>query len=345
MHWAIIPTDCPFTFWSRTIKNSLHTPKELMTPDFKVFQIYFEPNQLANLDPAFIPYDNGPCPTPDEREFYVFKKEYAANNIPENSYAGYVSWKFGGKTGITGSRFLEFCTENPGYDVYYINPFPLDICDGNVWAHGEKHHPGITALAQKIIEAAGYKDRLDEVPQSLLRTAYCNYWVGNNKFWDQYMQYCLSLYDALHSKISEEDRKKIFSRADWVTPASYFPYIFERLFSTFLQFHPEIKCCPYIYSDAELGRKYDNRPATLVKQIQKAELENPQVMEPIKLDRELYFASRRVSLLTDLYVIYQRLVRLVPILNWPPVRSMMRKMRPLFWTLSMVRPSSDSTGK
>ena len=49
-------------------------------------------------------------------------------------------------------------------------------------------------------------------------------------------------------------RKKLFSRADPISDASYFAYIYERLFSTFIATHQEIKALNYRYSEAEIDR-------------------------------------------------------------------------------------------
>ena len=71
----------------------------------------------------------------------------------------------------------------------------------------------------------------------------CNYWIANRKFWDLYMSYTERLYSAAYK--SPEKLKSILfhHKADVSNDiGGYFPYIFERLFTTILvQFHKSFK--------------------------------------------------------------------------------------------------------
>ena len=260
-------------------------------PNLTVHQIYFRSDQLKGLDPAFAPYDNGACSHPDQREFYVFQREYLAGHVPDDGHHGYVSWKFGLKTGISGQRFKDFVAANPGYDVYLIHPFPLDLHMGNIWDQGEHFHPHLKHLAQNILNAVGYDIDLDAVPASLRITAACNFWAGNRRFWDAYMDFCLPIYRYVQNDLSESDRKLFYAQADRYDKVSYFSYVFERLFTTFLYKHPEIKSLAYTYSRAELGAKYSPLEVDLVDRMQQVERTcPPDVAEPLKTDRTLVAA-------------------------------------------------------
>ena len=60
------------------------------------------------------------------------------------------------KTGKTGREFIDFIQANPGYDVYFINPFPQNAYyTYNVWVHGDYCHPGLMALAHRLFYLAG----------------------------------------------------------------------------------------------------------------------------------------------------------------------------------------------
>lgn len=148
----------------------------------KIFQIYFSEEQLVELDPSFIPFDNSSSISPDEFEYYVFRTQYEKGLISNVGYTGYVSWKFGEKTSLTGQEFIKFCTDNPGYDVYFVNPFPMEICLGNIWQQGDIRHPGLQEISQHIFDHLNYRINLDEIPRSLRLSAFCNYWVGNKSF-------------------------------------------------------------------------------------------------------------------------------------------------------------------
>lgn len=248
-----------------------------------IHQIYFQRGQLKAIDPAFVPYDNSKSSNPDYREFYVFRKEYKAQRLAPEEYSGYVSWKFGSKTGLSGQQFIEFCKSNPGFDVYFINPFPLFVALGNVWECGEKFHPGLRALTRLILNNLRYNVDLDRVPNSLRLNAYCNFWAGNRKFWDAYMEFCLPIVDHIETRLDPQQKKKLFSKAGKSSRASYFAYIMERMFTTFLSMHPEIKCLGYRYSEQELAPRLSPNEIRLYRETLRLEDAHPNVPEPLQL--------------------------------------------------------------
>ncbi|MDF1761449.1 MAG: hypothetical protein P1U40_13030 [Coxiellaceae bacterium] len=212
-----------------------------------IHQIYFDPEQLRGLDPAFIPFDNCDNPNPELREYYVFNKMYEQGAYKSADLTGYLSWKFQDKTGITGAEFVQYIHKKPGYDVYFINPMVENLRYKNVWVQGEDCHPHITRLANKIINAAGYDIDVNELKMSRKNTLYCNYWVGSQAFWQQFIPFLQKCHDAIYTHLGDEDRTLLFKRADPVIDANYFPFIFERLFSTFLVLNPDIKSKSFSY--------------------------------------------------------------------------------------------------
>jgi hypothetical protein len=261
----------------------------------KISQIYFHPSQLGGLDKAFIPYDNCKSEHSDLREFFIFQKEYLAGHTRGEDHVGYISWKFGEKTKITGQRFIEFCEQNPGYDIYLINPFPMEIYIGNIWRNGESFHEGITELTQHVLDKLGYDIKLTELATNLKTLSFCNYWVANEKFWNAYMDFCLPVYDYLLNRLEEPYRSRLNSVADRARKASYFSFIFERLLTTFLQSRPHIKYLNYSYSKEELLRLLQPHEAALVDRIQVIEKEFPHNSEAITKDQTLLAALHYYS--------------------------------------------------
>ncbi|MEY4352050.1 MAG: hypothetical protein RLZZ609_291 [Cyanobacteriota bacterium] len=245
-----------------------------------VYQIYFAPEQLAGIDSRFIPYDNSASPRPDEHEFYVFQKEYHSGRT-QDGFHGYLSWKFREKTGIGGAEFLDFCMMNPGYDVYFINPFPIEICFGNIWEQGEMWLPGMSRLAQELFDHCGYTINLSQMPRRLSTTAFCNFWVGSPKFWDQYMDFCLPLYNFLLTNPQHSLAKAVLDPADPGRKASYFAFIFERLFTTLLNFTSGISYAAYTFSRRELARRYPDCYANFLTELQQYETRHPNDPQPL----------------------------------------------------------------
>jgi hypothetical protein len=220
-------------------------------------QIYYDPSQLTQLEPDFIPYDNTANQNREWAEYHVFETEFKKGTHNQFDYTGFVSWKFGQKTRIPGARFLEFVQKNPGADVYYINPFPMEeLLFKNVWYQGEFYHPGIMEFAQQILARAGYEIDLRIWQQPRETFAFCNYWVGNQKFWDTYMSFTGKVAEILRSGLSDTEKDFLHSIASKTNNFSYIAFFMERMFSVFLSFDKEIRSERFFYSADDVRRRF-----------------------------------------------------------------------------------------
>lgn len=204
----------------------------------KVHQIYFKPEQKPKLDSDFIPFDNAGKFYPHNFEYAVFFEIFKAIKWNLVDLVGTVSWKFKSKTGLNGSEFIAFIEANQGYDVYFVNPFPELAIYPSVWEQGRVYHQDLVNISRTLFAQLGYSVDLlnQETPPNL--TAYCNYWVGNKKFWDEYIGFLTPLWSALEQSVSGQSSPslppELGALADANINAPYAPFIFERLFSTFL---------------------------------------------------------------------------------------------------------------
>jgi hypothetical protein len=221
-----------------------------------IHQIYYDPAQRSALDPAFIPYDNTANPCPEWREYHVFRTVWLAGACRGDDVTGYVSWKFRAKTGIPGRAFVEFIAANPGHDVYFINPHRVEPRPfATIWQQAEVHHPGIVALAQRILAAVGFELDLMHLEQPPDQVLFCNYWAGTARFWDVYMDLGERVREHVLTGLDEADHRLAWSRADREIDAPYVPFIMERLFSTLLAIRPEIRYRAWDPDSVAAGRK------------------------------------------------------------------------------------------
>lgn len=224
---------------------------------YDIYQIYYTKTQKPLLDPDFKPYDNSNSSSPELREYAVFKALYDAGFHKKNNYLGAFSWKFKQKTALTGIKFIKFMHSHPGYDVYFINPYPKHIKFQSTWEQGEKNHPEMIRITQFILDELHYPIKLTDIKNDARTTAYCNYWVGNEFFWEKYMAFTLPIYNyILYESPLEIRRMFLIQQADKITDAPFFPYIFERLFSLLLVTESEIKFKNYRYTFSELRNKH-----------------------------------------------------------------------------------------
>lgn len=201
----------------------------------RLYQIFYRPCQAEQLDVNFIPYCNVENPRPEWCEYFVFRKEYYAGTCGVG-ITGFLSWKFRQKTGVSGEAFRNWINEHPGYDVYFVNPFPhlAQKRRPNVWYQGDRRHPGMSKIAQELLAKIGFKMILRALRMEERHIAYCNYWAGTPEFWRRYMNFCEPLYELIENGLSRQAKATLLMRADKVSDCCYIPYIFERLFSTLL---------------------------------------------------------------------------------------------------------------
>ena len=217
---------------------SLSETSKTMRNQPEIFQIFYQSSQKNYLDPSFTPFDNTNNSCPTWCEYGVFHKEFHKGTC-DKGITGFISWKFHEKTTLKGWQVYNWIESNPRHDVYSINPFPNHMRKNgwlgfkNIWDHGEKHHPGLLALAQNLFDKADYKIDLGALRMSRQKITFCNYWFGTPTFWKRYISFCDPLYNLIESGLNDDERAKLFAPAD-PSGICYIPYIFERLFSTLL---------------------------------------------------------------------------------------------------------------
>lgn len=197
----------------------------------RLFQVYFDKSHYEYLDSAFIPYNNLINPEPNKREYPTWSEMRRAHKN-FSGYWGIMSWQFSKKTNLKGHEYLDWILKNPGYDIYHINPYPeVTAFYDNVWTQGERWHPGILKYINKLLVLLGYNFKMENFPFIPNQFSTSNYYVGNYKFWDSWMNfldYCLDI-----SNQDEELLNYLYNDGNnyngkWVP---YFPFVTERLFT------------------------------------------------------------------------------------------------------------------
>ncbi len=232
-------------------------PEEVLTPQITIYQNFFREAQARLLDPAFVPHDGTKNPFPQYYETYWISRLFEERVYRQHDYCGLVSTSFNQKTRLSGFQFIEFIRNNPGFDVYFVNPYPqLAYYFFNVWEHGEEHHPGLTALTRRLLESAGDPPLLENPGRNDHNTLlYCNYWVASKRFWEEYMAFLDPLYILVRDDVRSNGISPYVEPTSYKGPhpdTPYFPFIFERLFSLFLVTHEGIRACPYMPTSSEL---------------------------------------------------------------------------------------------
>lgn len=201
--------------------------------NIQIYQIFYKEFQKDFLDSSFNPYSNEGKTYPFNFEYAVFFDLYQKTKWAPSDLLGTVSWKFHQKTGLAGTEFLTHINQNPGMDVYFVNPFPELCIYNSVWEHGDEFHKNLKMISKKLLRECGYDDSIIDLETPPRLTAYCNYWVANKVFWDEYIKFL----EPFWSYVTNHETamtSMLNDSADPFIKAPYLPFIFERLFSTFL---------------------------------------------------------------------------------------------------------------
>lgn len=212
----------------------------------KIYQSYFLQQQLENLDPAFVPYDNTSNEQPQLREYPLMRKIYDNEPSSVDHYWGLMSWKFAEKTNVTGQQFIEWMTQNAGYDMYFIHPLVALENIGrhrNPFIEAEQNNPGITEFIDAVMcDILNIKSHpIKTISYHPRHFSFCSFYVGNCKFWDEWISF------ADHV-IAEVKKNKKLNNFLFETTISHhelgkkvqlinFSFVMERLVNLFTYLH------------------------------------------------------------------------------------------------------------
>jgi hypothetical protein len=241
----------------RTTRRAIHAAEP--SDDVVIFQNCYADGQERFVDPAFAPHDGRANANTHYREVGLFMRLFHSDIYKSGRYTGIVSPKFGQKTRVAGSEFVRFIRSNPGYDVYFINPYPGNAYYSfNVWDHGEICHEGLIAVAQDLFDRGRIPIDLSGLGRNTHSTLlYCNYWAGNARFWRRFMELNIRLIDVIEN-LPTLTRERLFALdPHYPDPVPLLPFIFERLFSTLLLCDRSINGLAYPHTRAAILRSCD----------------------------------------------------------------------------------------
>lgn len=217
----------------------------------KLFEICFEERQLGNVDPLLTPFDNTKNEQPELREYHNFHRLFEEGHTKDLDLWGAFGPRWGGKLRYSAQEIFDTIEHNPGHDVYIFNHARIvNALTYNVWDQGELFHKGITKVARHALDAAGYDPNLTNAMMTNLDTCYCSYFIATNAFWKDYLDF-LDMIKKRLENLPDDLAEIYYGSANYSRDASLnmFPFIVERMFSTYLQHRQDLKVLskPYNY--------------------------------------------------------------------------------------------------
>jgi hypothetical protein len=220
----------------------------------KIYQIYYLDEQKSKLDSDFIPYDNTALTGSDLasrklREWTVLLGDGQKRAKEDNADIwGFTSHKFAEKTNATGKDFIKFIHDNPGYDVWFMEPQYVNNPFINVWDQGESCHPGIIQLINTVFKYSNIDIDVCPIPMPF---CYFNFFAGNQKFWDILLGAVNEIIET-SKHLPQLDKMLFYEEAGHKSDSTipYFPFVAERMASTVMALG-DIKSVgmPFYHSD------------------------------------------------------------------------------------------------
>jgi hypothetical protein len=203
-----------------------------------IHTICYKPGMADTIDPAFLPYDVTSDPQIERRETAHMLSFWRQGLHRNYRASGLLSPKFAQKTGFSGPLFHDLINNNPDFDVWFVNPYPASFyLSYNIWEQGECWHPGLCEASAQVFAAANIAIDPRDFPRSTKNTLlFSNFWAGTPDFWDQFMPF-VDLISTHAEKLPGISERTFYFGQN----ASYWPFLFERLFTTFLVMRPDIK--------------------------------------------------------------------------------------------------------
>ena len=217
-----------------------------------LYQIYYSPETKAKLHPGCIGIDNSkrfnPYPTLESRTICDL---FAANDFACD-YLGVLSWKFEMKVPISISNLrLRIEQDEYKHDVY---TFFSALTHPNIWQKGEVWHNGIIMMAEEMFKRVGFHFNLRTIPRTpvVYQNAHVTKLSVYKDFVYNWLRPCVNVLET-HQDLQDELNKRMPYRVgntNHNTEAQLMrsigkPYytmhafIAERIFSTYLAFHPQ----------------------------------------------------------------------------------------------------------
>jgi hypothetical protein len=170
-----------------------------------IYQIYYDEDSRAALDPGFIPLDNTSNERPDWFEYHPIRKFLLEHKLEDDAYYGFFSPRFGGKTKLNADRVKNFIRENAGIDVALFCPlFDQSALFQNVFWQGEAHHPGLIDISQGFANDVGIDVDIKNLVTDSTNTIFSNYFVAKSVFWAKWFHIAEQLYNQAEGSQSDK---------------------------------------------------------------------------------------------------------------------------------------------
>lgn len=161
---------------------------------YKIYQIYYNTITQSENDQGFLQLDNLANERPDWAEYWPIRRFLLGNALHDNTYYGFLSPKFGRKTGLGSAEVLAFL-DSAEEDVVTFSPFfDQSAFSINAFEQAASIHRGIYPT---LVDAFRFLDPSADIQNLVMTsrsTVYCNYFAAKKGVWHSWLANCEKLY-------------------------------------------------------------------------------------------------------------------------------------------------------
>jgi hypothetical protein len=202
---------------------------------FTIYQLFYKDEQIPLLSPLLTPFDNRANLSPNEREYPLLLKCRDRAIQDGLDMWGAVSWNWKIKFAIQPHDILNHINNNPGYDIYFIDPWANHVpIIYNVWEQGQWCHPNMIQIMEEILPMIGVDKNILYQPMGRQTMFWGCMAIGNRRFWDDYFEFSQRYVNCIKD-LPSDIRKLHDGNAGYVDQSlNYYSFIQERLMSMFV---------------------------------------------------------------------------------------------------------------
>ena len=172
-----------------------------------LYQIFYDEETRAKLDPGFIPLDNSKSERPDWFEFWPIRNYLKTHPLDEHSWYGFFSPRFEFKTGFT-AEFVKYAIQQhneKGEVALFTSTWDFIAYFKNVFEQGEAWHDGITNVSQSFFNRIGHNIDLANLVNYSQNCVTSNYFAAKPRFWRRWLYFADKLVEACDGDGLQQD--------------------------------------------------------------------------------------------------------------------------------------------
>lgn len=166
-----------------------------------LFQIYYDSASFEALDQGFTPLDNRLSERPDWYEFWPIRAYLKHTELEEDSWYGFFSPKFEGKTGFRSDdvRLVIEQMSEGCQAALFSSTWDFIAYFRNVFEQGELWHEHITAISQEFFRQIDYDVNLQHLINHSQNSVTSNYIVAKPAYWKRWLYFADKLLELSES--------------------------------------------------------------------------------------------------------------------------------------------------